>query len=185
MKRYLSIAILLVFSCVLTTNSYGQSDLLTVVIIRHGEKPKVGNNLSCKGFNRSLQIPKSLDSQFRVASFVYVPRIKVGSNTSSVRMFQTITPYAVKHSLAVNSFYKETDHVNVATDVKTRKGIVLMVWEHTNIQGLAQALGASNAPAWNGKDFDSIWVITYNNKVATLDTTTHKEAIMPSSQCSL
>lgn len=182
MKRYLSITILLVFICVLTTNSYGQSDSLTVVIIRHGEKPASGDNLSCQGFNRSVQLPKVLDSQFKVASFVYVPKIKTGAHTSSVRMFQTITPYVVEHNLAVNSSYKETDHKTVAVDVTKQVGIVLLVWEHTNIPALAQALGISKPPTWKGTDFDSIWIITYSNKVASLDTT-HKEGIKPSSQC--
>ena len=186
MKRYLSFAILFVITCFLATSSYGQSRSLKVVIIRHGEKPDTGDNLSCQGFNRSLQIPKSLDGQFKtVASFVYVPKIKTGVHTSSVRMFQTVTPYVVKHNLAVNSSFKETDHKKVATDVLTRSGMVLLVWEHGNIPGVAKALGVHKPPTWNGKDFDSIWVITYDKKGHAKLDTTRKEGIHPSSACNL
>lgn len=184
MQRYLSIAILLAFTFLLTTNSYAQKHL-TVVIIRHGEKPDTGDNLSCQGFNRSLQIPKSLDKQFKTASFVYVPKIKTGTHTSSVRMFQTVTPYVVKHNLAVNSSFKETDQKQVAAEVLTRSGIVLLVWEHGNIQGVAKALGVKKAPSWNGKDFDSIWVITFDKKGNAKLDTTKKEGINPSSKCDL
>src|SRR6185312_13213164 len=167
--------------CFLATSSNGQSHNLTVVIIRHGEKPDTGDNLSCQGFNRSLQIPKSLDGQFKtVASFVYVPKIKTGVHTSSVRMFQTVTPYAVKHNLAVNSSFKETDHKGVAADVLARRGLVLLVWEHQNIHDIVKALGVKKkVPQWNGKDFDSIWVVTFDKKGARLDTT-RKEGITPS-----
>jgi len=96
-------------------------------------------------------------------------------------MFQTITPFAVKYNLTVNSKFDENDYSNIAESVLKKTGTVLMVWEHSAIQSLAEKLGVKSPPPWDGKDFDSIWVITYpkGKTVLSLD----KEGITPSPDC--
>ncbi len=157
------------------------SDGLKVVIIRHGEKPDSGDNLSCQGENRALQLPAVLYKKFNVPNYSYVPMLALGKSTSHARMFQTITPFAIQYNLTVNSKYGEKDTAKAAGDVMGKIGTVLMVWEHSEIQSLATNLGVKNAPAWNGDDFDSIWVITYQKGKATL--TPDKEGISPSATC--
>jgi len=153
------------------------------VIIRHGEKPADGDNLTCKGLNRALALPKVLNAKFGVASSVIVPAINAGNRTKSGRMFQTVTPYAVKYNLDINSSYEENDYKRIAKDVRKRSGVVIMVWEHNAIPGLARALGVDGGFLdWGGDDFDSIWVITYKKDVATL--TKDKEGLNLSSDCS-
>jgi hypothetical protein len=160
------------------------SDGLKVVIIRHGEKPEPGDNLSCQGENRALQIPEVIKQKYGIPNFSYVPTLSLGSSTSHARMFQTITPFAIKYNLTVNSAYGEKDTSKAAADVMKKTGTVLMVWEHSNIQALAISLGAKSAPPWpSGNDFDSIWVVTYQKGIATL-TTTDSEGITPSPDCS-
>jgi hypothetical protein len=53
-----------------------QSTELRVVIIRHGEKPKTGDNLSCQGENRALALAKVLKTKFGRPDFTYVPAMK-------------------------------------------------------------------------------------------------------------
>jgi hypothetical protein len=134
---------------------------LRVVIIRHGEKPDSGNNLSCKGLNRALALPAVLDTVTGKPDYTYVPTIKVGKKTSSDRMFQTVTPFAVKKNLNINSSFKEDNTTGAANDVLLKTGMVLMVWEHSNIPPLAKALGVPGKLKWHGKDFDSIWIIDF------------------------
>lgn len=136
-----------------------------VVIVRHGEKPKNGDNLSCEGLNRALALPDVLDSLFGKPDYSYVPRIHTGKSTSNVRMFQTISPMAVRYNLTVDTKYKETDTVNVAAEILTKKGTILIVWEHGNIPGVARNLGVTKPDLhWDGSDFDSIWVIDFVNR---------------------
>src|ERR1700748_3559692 len=110
-KNFVRIFLLLLIAC--TTFSTGSCQNagggLRVVIIRHGEKPDNGDNLNCQGLNRSLALPKVLYAKFGVASAVYVPSINGGNKTKSGRMFQTITPYAVKYNLQINSSYDEDE----------------------------------------------------------------------------
>src|ERR1700709_617507 len=103
MKKYTWL-LLALFNCCLFTTCYSQKNL-KIVIIRHGEKPDDGDNLNCQGLNRSLALPRVLYNKFGVASYLFVPVISGGKKTKSGRMFQTITPYAIKYNLPINSNY--------------------------------------------------------------------------------
>jgi hypothetical protein len=154
---------------------------LKVVIIRHGEKPESGDNLSCQGENRALQLSAILFHKFKQPDFTYVPSLKMDKSTTHSRMMQTVTPFAVKYNLNINSIYDEKDYAGVASSVLKDSGTVLMVWEHSAIPDLASALGVKHPPHWKDADFDSIWVITYVNGKAVL--TLDSEGINPAAEC--
>ena len=97
-------------------------------------------------------------------------------------MFQTITPYAVKYNLDVNSSFDTEDYKHLAKDVFLQKGTVIVCWEHNAIPHIVKALGVQgNIRDWPDGDFDSIWIITYKNGEATL--TADKEGLNPSANC--
>ncbi len=158
------------------------SNNLKVVIIRHGEKPKDGDNLSCLGQNRALQLPSVLYAKLNIPDAIYVPALKSDDETKHSRMFQTISPFAIKYNLSINSKYSADENEKIAKSVFKKEGLVLMVWEHSAIQALAGTLGVNDAPQWADKDFDSIWVINYQdgNAILTMD----KEDISPAVECS-
>lgn len=155
---------------------------LKVVIIRHGEKPADGDNLSCQGQNRALQLASVLHQKINVPDFIYVPALKADKNTAHSHMFQTVTPFAVKYNLTINSKYGGDDFAEVTNSVFKKSGTVLMVWSHSEIPDLAKSLGLENAPQWADADFDSIWMITYANGQARL--ITDSEGLNPSPSCS-
>ena len=80
---------------------------LKIVIIRHGEKPVEqsdgGDNLSCQGQNRALQLASVLYQRIGKPDYTYVPALGMDKSTSHSRMFQTVTPFAVKYDLTINS----------------------------------------------------------------------------------
>ena len=157
-------------------------DGLRIVIIRHGEKPKNGENLTCQGENRARQLPAVLSQKFGKPDYTYVPALGLGPSTLHARMFQTVTPLAIRYDLEINSGFGGNDFAGLADSVLKRTGTVLMVWNHTYIVELAKRLGVQSPPVWNGKDFDSIWVITYAQGKAVL--TLDKEGLSPSNTCS-
>ena len=157
------------------------SNNLEVVIIRHGEKPKNGDNLSCQGQNRALQLAAVLHAKFNIPNELYVPALKSDDATKHSRMFQTISPFAIKYNLTINSKYSADDTDKIAKNVFKKDSMVLMVWEHTAIQDLATALGVSGAPQWADKDFDGIWTINYRDGKASLSI--DKEGINPAAEC--
>ena len=135
---------------------------LKVIIIRHGEKPDTGFNLSCEGFQRALVLPQVFTPLFGVPDYTYVPVIRTGKSTNSVRMYQTVTPFAVKHDLIINSKFDEKDSAGLAADILKKKGTVLIVWDRRNIPPIARNLGVKNKDLnWSDNDFDSIWIIDF------------------------
>jgi hypothetical protein len=166
------------FSCV---GGNAPDNSLKVVIIRHGEKPETGDNLSCQGENRAQKLPTVLYQKFNKPNYIYVPSLGLGKSTTHARMFQTITPFAVKYNLTVNSKFDVNDYSHIAENILKKTGTVLMVWEHSAIKPLADKLGIQSPPHWDGNDFDSIWVITYPNGKAVLSP--DKEGIIPPFDC--
>jgi hypothetical protein len=96
-------------------------------------------------------------------------------------MFQTITPLAVQQNLRIDSRFAEDDAQGIAKEVLKQSGLVLLVWEHSQIEGVAKAIGLNNPPKWRGEDFDSIWIITVRSGSATL--TIDSEGLSPSPDC--
>jgi len=152
-----------------------------VIIIRHGEKPGKGDNLSCQGFNRSLQLPAVLFQQAGIPGNIYVPSLNLGKSTHIARMYQTILPFAIKYNLDINTKYDVDDVKGLAESIKTQQGVVVVVWEHGRIGKLVNALGLAEKEKWSDDDFDSIWIVSYKNGIASL--TKSKEGLHPSNTC--
>jgi hypothetical protein len=166
---------------------------LKVVVIRHAEKPSEkatekssekadgGDNLSCQGQNRALQLANVLYQKMGKPDYTYVPALNIGKNTTHSRMFQTVTPFAVKYDLSINSQYDADAYADVAKSVLKKSGTVLMVWSHSEIPELASAIGVDKPPKWKGTDFDSMWIVTYASGKAEL--TIDQEGLNPSPNC--
>jgi hypothetical protein len=169
------------------SSAYSQSETLTVVIVRHGEKNEATGNLSCKGQHRALLLPQVINGKFRQPGAIYVPTLSPGKETSHARMFQTATPLAIQDNLAINSKFAVADADALARDLFKRSGVVLLVWEHENIAEIAAALGVKDKNLhWGDKDFDSIWVITWSNsKKGKLkaDLRVDREGLTPPEAC--
>jgi hypothetical protein len=187
-KQLQKFVLVLLCTQVIFFSSYGQTGstdvYLKVVIVRHGEKPLKGDNLSCQGFNRSKLLPPVLYKACGTPEHTYVPTMNTGKKTTSVRMFQTVTPFAVQYNLTVNTKYSETDTIKVTQDIMTKKGVVLMVWEHSNIPALARNFGVTGEDlTWKGGDFDSMWIIEFKNGSATPTFTKTQEGLKPKADC--
>ena len=140
------------------------STTLTIVIIRHGEKPESGDNLSPQGLNRALQLPAILVGKFGVPGHMYVPALGTDIRTTHARMFQTVTPLAVQHNLGINTKFDERDFAGITSHLREKTGTALVVWEHHAINDIVLGLGIQNAPVWADDDYDSIWIVTLHEQ---------------------
>ena len=113
-----------------------------VVIIRHAEKPDKGDNLSCKGFNRALELPAVLYNKYKVPDKIFIPAVNNGKSTNQLRMLETIAPFAIKYNLNIDTKYDVDDAKDVADAILKTNGYVLVVWEHDKIDNIVKALGA-------------------------------------------
>jgi len=178
-------SLLSVFIIILTANacsSQASPGLQRVVIIRHAEKPEKGDNLSCSGFNRSIQLPAVLYNKFKTPDKIFVPAVDNGKSANQLRMLETIAPFAIKYNLKIDSKFDVDDVKNVAAAILKTSGYVLVVWEHAKIDNIAKALGVdTKGMKWNENDFDSIWIINFTNGKATLSM--DKENLNPANNC--
>jgi hypothetical protein len=167
------------FYCSSSQSGHAQSQ--KIILIRHGEKPDQGDNLSCQGLNRALQLPAVLQQKFGIPNHIFVPAINEGKATKVARMYQTIVPFAVKYNIDVNTKYDVDDIDGITGAIKKQQGEVLLVWEHKKIIKIIKALGINTEDKWDDNDFDSIWIISFNNGVPIL--TKDKENIHPAATC--
>ncbi len=158
-----------------------QNNTLRLVFIRHGEKPVSGSNLTCAGLNRSLKLPAVLVKKFGVPDFLFATGLGLGDTTKHSRMFQTIAPLAMQYNLPINTSHGEKDFVQIAADLKSKKGTVVITWEHKAIPNIVKAIGIKEMLTWPDDDYDSIWIVTFANGVPQL--TKDKENIKPEAGC--
>lgn len=182
MKKQTLVAIIFAFTCFCPVKeASAQTKNLKLVFIRHAEKPPKGDNLTCQGLNRALQLPALLSAKFGAPNYLFVPGLALGQSTKHARMFQTISPIAIQFNLHVNTSHAEKDSVQVAEDLKSKTGTVFIVWEHKAIKSIVHALGIADNLIWPDDDYDSIWIVTYTNGKAAL--TKDMEGLKPAAGC--
>ena len=159
-----------------------QPTQLKVILIRHAEKPKKGDNLTCQGINRSMQLPAVLNSRFGLPTAIYVPSMHFGDSTKHSRMFQTIVPFAAKYNLPISGKFHEDDTLELAQAIREKKGTVFVIWEHSRLPAIAHCLGIKDDTLdWPDDDYDSLWIITYQGGAAKLERSS--EGLHPSEAC--
>jgi hypothetical protein len=155
---------------------------LKIILLRHGEKPDDGDNLSCSGYNRSLKLAGVLYSRYGIPDYIYVPAPGQGKRTKNCRMLQTIMPFAIKHNLTINTSHAVAEIEGLVHDLKKLRGTVVVVWEHRQIPAITEQLGVKgNFLNWEPDDYDSIWIVQIRNGSASL--TMQKEGIKPAADC--
>jgi len=165
-----------------SVQSSAQDKNLKIILIRHAEKPAIGNNLTCQGFNRASQLPDVLVKRFGIPKYSYVPNLNTGDGTKRARAFQTLIPFAVKYNLDINTSFDVEDASDLAKNVLKQKGLVLICWEHHSIKKIVQSLGVkAHKTDWADQDYGSIYVITYNKGKASL--TVEQENLKPAKGC--
>jgi hypothetical protein len=162
-----------VFDHVTITPASSTQGQETIVIFRHGEKPAAGlGQLTCQGLNRALALPSVLIPRYGTPAAIFVPNPSVkipdpGGSFDYVRPLATIEPTAISAGLPVDTTYGYTDIQSLETALvgaQYANSTVFVVWEHTELQPLAQDLvdkygGGATVPAWVTGDFDSLYVV--------------------------
>ena len=74
------------------------------------------------------------------------------------------------------------DIAALAKEIKSKKGFVLVVWQHSIIPSIVRALGVHGFHMrWGDSDYDSIWIINFPKGIAKI--TFDKEGLTPSTSC--
>jgi hypothetical protein len=151
-------------------------DVETIVCVRHGEKPEHGlGQLTCRGLNRALALPKVLLEKYGKPEFVFAPNPTQKSDLDRyyyIRPLMTIEPTAVRCGLPVNTQFGYKDIKGLEKELEKRdyrKATIFVAWEHHYLDIFAREMVKSHGgdpnnppkkvPDWKGSDFDSIFLI--------------------------
>ena len=157
----------------------------TIVCIRHGEKPHGGlGQLTCRGLNRALSLPKVLLAKYGSPQFVFAPNPtqKVddsGSYYYYVRPLVTIEPTAIRCGLPINTQFGFREIKGLENELRNppyKKATIFVAWEHVLLNEFAKNLVKDNGgdpgqvPFWSNDDYDTIFVfkITAQNGQKTI-----------------
>jgi hypothetical protein len=163
--------VLAAFSCL--GGAVAGAQVETIVAIRHGEKPPTGlGQLTCKGLNRALALPKVL-ARYGRPDLIYAPnpaeQVSDHSNTmySYVRPLITIEPTAIQLGMPVNAQIGLTDIAELQkelTQPANAHAVIFVAWEHSKLNQFAKQMvqsygkNPSVVPDWPNDDYDRIYI---------------------------
>jgi hypothetical protein len=146
----------------------------TIVAIRHGEKPPGGlGQLTCKGLNRALALPKVLVPRFGKPDAIYAPNpsVQVSDRSSTeysyVRPLITIEPTAISLTMPVNAQIGFADIAKLQSELTSpanANALIFVAWEHSMLNQFAQQMlrsygdDPSAVPDWPNDDYDRIYI---------------------------
>ena len=140
-----------------------------ILLIRHGEKPIQGNELSSQGWERARALPTLFQNrpefqQFGTPAALYA--MAPAKPGGSVRAIQTLKFVSEKLSIIINSGFTRDQVIELVNDLKNNKNLdgkmIVICWEHSVLVDIANELGVKQALAWPGKQFDRIWDLTFS-----------------------
>jgi len=158
-----------------------------ILIIRHGEKPAQGNDLSAKGEKRAQALVSYFETSPEVTQYGTPVAIYAmapdDSQDPSRRPIETVTPLADSLGLKINTPYARDEVKDLAESILSNSDydgkMVLICWEHNMIPKLAHKLGVEPKPAdWPDTVFDQVWEIDYNGDQVS-DFRQYSEHVLP------
>jgi hypothetical protein len=191
MKQGKTIARLIVGAIWLLLHSPGSRAQETIVAIRHAEKPPTSlGQLTCKGLNRALALPKVLVPRFGRPDRIYAPDpgTRVGQlgnlSYSYVRPLMTIEPTAIQLEMPVNALigFKNINQLTKELMApENAKSVIYLAWEHVYLNEFAKKLlkaygkDPSIVPDWPNNDYDRIYVFAIKDIDGRKELTFHIE----------
>lgn len=121
---------------------------VTVLIVRHAEKPTQGSGLSPRGEQRAQAYASYFDPlQLEGASLVPQRLIATSDSNASVRPRLTLTPLATKLGLPIEQTWKDdqVDKLVKSLGKKNQAPVVLIAWHHGHIDKLIDAFRGDSA----------------------------------------
>eukprot|EP00656_Telonema_subtile_P007132 TRINITY_DN1333_c0_g1_i1.p1 TRINITY_DN1333_c0_g1~~TRINITY_DN1333_c0_g1_i1.p1 ORF type:complete len:207 (+),score=41.78 TRINITY_DN1333_c0_g1_i1:102-722(+) len=167
----------LLTACLLAVSTSASTS--TVYIIRHGEKKWVLGCLSDAGQARANALPGIFDGRpssqhatFQVPTAMFANYYD--DPVDCERCEQTLMP--ISKSLNVTIDHKQGyppwvgGNKGAAAAIKQATGVapvILVAWEHENIQFLTADLGVPKAsiPAWSNNDYDTVYQLQFSDGV--------------------
>jgi broad specificity phosphatase PhoE len=162
---------------------------VTVLIVRHAEKPEVGRELNARGEQRAAAYadyftPLKLDGQTLTPQRL----IATADSTESIRPRQTLIPLSQRLQLPIEQPYanNEVDKLGSSLRKNNQAKTVLIAWHHGHINKLIAAFDGDGPmligqPKWPVDVYDWLIVLRFDDKGQLVESRSEKvqEHLMP------
>jgi len=145
---------------------------VTVLIVRHAEKPEVGRELNARGEQRAAAYadyftPLKLDGQTLTPERL----IATADSAQSIRPRQTLIPLSQRLQLPIEQPFANNDVDNLVSSLRknNQAKTVLIAWHHGHINKLIAAFGGDGPtlfgqPKWPVDVYDWLIVLRFDDK---------------------
>ncbi|KAE9648230.1 flagellar basal body-associated protein FliL [Pseudomonas sp. PB106] len=162
---------------------------VTVLIVRHAEKPDVGRELNAQGQQRAAAYAGYFDP-LKLGDETLTPQrlIATADSAQSVRPRQTLTPLAQRLQLPIEQPFANNDVDKLVNQLResNQAKTVLIAWHHGHINKLIGAFGGNGPaligqPKWPVDVYDWLIVLRFDDKGQLLESRSEKvqEHLMP------
>ncbi|MBK5526868.1 flagellar basal body-associated protein FliL [Pseudomonas sp. TH06] len=162
---------------------------VTVLIVRHAEKPEVGRELNARGEQRAAAYadyfnPLNLDGQTLTPQRL----IATADSAESIRPRQTLIPLSQRLQLPIEQPYANGDYDKLVAQLRmsNQAQTVLIAWHHGHINKLIAAFGGDGPaligqPKWPVDVYDWLIVLRFDDKGQLVESRSEKvqEHLMP------
>jgi hypothetical protein len=169
-------------------DSRGMRDV-TVLIIRHAEKPDQGNGLSPRGEQRAAAYASYFDPLQLDGSALMPQRLIATSDSkASMRPRLTLTPLAARLQLPIEQPWADDQVDDLAKELrkKNEAPVVLIAWHHGHIVKLIEALGGDakqllGRKTWPGDVYNWVVVLHFDDQGRLSESTSRlvQEHLLP------
>ena len=151
----------------------------TIITIRHAEKPPSSlGQLTCKGLNRALALPKVLVPRYGKPDRIYAPDpgTRIGQlgnlSYSYVRPLMTIEPIAIQLEMPVNALIGFKNVGQLKKELlasENANSVIYLAWEHAYLNQFAKRMlktygkDPSLVPDWPNDEYDRIYIFRITN----------------------
>ena len=145
---------------------------VTVLIVRHAEKPARGSGLSAPGEQRALAYASYFDPlQLDGTSLLPQRLIATRDTDASARPRLTLTPLATRLGLPIEQPWADgqVDRLVESLGAENRAQVVLIAWHHGHIDKLIDAFGGDartlqGRKNWPGDVYDWLVVLHFDGQ---------------------
>lgn len=145
---------------------------VTVLIVRHAEKPDDGSGLTARGEQRAAAYASYFDPLRLVDETLQPQRLIATSDSkNSERPRLTLTPLAARLQLPIEQPFadKQVDKLVESLRQQNKAGVVLIAWHHGKIGELIRAFGADTATLlgqdkWPGDIYNWVVVLHFDDQ---------------------
>ena len=162
---------------------------VTVLIVRHAEKPEVGRELNARGEQRAAAYADYFAS-LKLDGQTLTPQrlIATADSAESIRPRQTLIPLSQRLQLPIEQPYANGDFDKLVAQLRKSNQAknVLIAWHHGHINKLIAAFGGDGPaligqPKWPVDVYDWLIVLRFDDKGQLIQSRSKKvqEHLMP------